>query len=1012
MSLIKPLDIKIIPGDLDTAGRPFQVLPEAHRTCLMSVEDGRVVGVDPHFHAPLGVASYYGFGQDGLYYEAGVAGRTWRERESIDDFTDRVTDPVRWGPAAGNPDLIEGGSDFNGAPPFGLRLHAPYGGPGAEVYDRRGAMIFTHPTSGTIAALSSRVTTRGPTAGMMLDNSALLGIQLDASDLDYIFVGYVNTVDYPFSVVKGHVLGGVPTVTGAVAIPPGTVELEIAIAVDSGAGTYTGRFDVAPVADDYTVGSWVDVGAPVALPAGFPANVAPRFHIAYPAGYIGEDPHAFSDCRVEAGGGVWEGQQRASWWLETLDGSRPLDDSGVNQEAPNRILVTWERDKDGANHLALVDVDDKDDPLLWRRWRNLPRWKPFTRGPTPFWSPGWMDAAQGHILMTRETGDAVTGPTGEVWVVSLRWDTIVVFSNAGVGRYPLVNDAATGRVIRESGSWGSRFWYPPDPNVYRPYDNYDHTRRPLAGSPFVGTLNHNLNEPVVPAITYGVHGKQCDDGVFYAAYGIQESPASLPAVAPCYAGIIALQEGPARAYERRLFQRSEPPELWDATDECWVGANVMHNRSVWWQQGVEEDPLTDLRGELCRRDWSIDAPDNDASAPYIENVQFGGLDRVGAACLNMFTLESNPVGSEVVMVATGWRGEGWGYVLWYDPADPGNSANKTYGYEAAALSFPNPSPDLSVLAPVDGFPGWYVYEHQIADAELDVCRISGSKLQGTPQPLQGGVQQPLLGQFEGQQVESAEPAEWLAYAKHAGQQALRRDYALLRGQRLNRGEFVLEVAAEWTPPWSFGDRFAAQKYLRTNQGASLRLFYETDRRMLAFVEWRITGTTGNNLDSVVDAFASATWYRPNGAVTNQSGSRPLASWSLQNLAPVRMRIKRTANALTMTVFDSNTGQFETVLQVDQPPSSPALYGLQATMDDAAGGPACGTYWRVSALGVAPSDDPLGGPFVRPMDYPILPSLGASVQGVVGSRSSFPTPAGSGVIVIAEGWPFGAIPPHP
>jgi len=143
MSLIKPLNFSIRQGDADTDARTLQQLETVHRSALMAVLRGKNLDVQGHFYDPLGVATYYGFGADGTYYEAGVAQRTWLEQECIDDFADMVTDTTMWAAASGNTDLGEGGINYATHTPFGRRLYVEYAGPGAEVYDRKGLMVLT-----------------------------------------------------------------------------------------------------------------------------------------------------------------------------------------------------------------------------------------------------------------------------------------------------------------------------------------------------------------------------------------------------------------------------------------------------------------------------------------------------------------------------------------------------------------------------------------------------------------------------------------------------------------------------------------------------------------------------------------------------------------------------------------------------------------------------------------------------------------------------------------------------
>jgi len=989
MSLIKPLDIQYAQGTLDTAGRPLQILEEAHRVALMPVATGRTPGVTPQFNDPTGIASYYGFGKDGLYYEAGVAGRTWKPQESIDDFADKVTDPLRWTTASGNPDLTEGAINYWSDPPFGRRLFLEATSAAAFVADRKGLMV--HTPAGDKAIISGRVTTVGEDAelGAALAFCVLLGLQQVGSDADYIFAGYANTVTHTFSLVMGVVVAGVPTVTGTVPVPTGSLEASIAIEIDHGGGTYTCHYSFSPVAEDHTGGSWGTFAAPIALPAGWPSASVPRIHSEFPPFTPLTTRHSIADVRVELGSGPFLGAQRASWYLETSDGTRPLLDSGVGAVCPDELMVMWERDGAGFNTLTLIDVSTPADPLLWRRWGNLPTWERHPRRKHRFWSPGWIDADEGHIMMTRNTTGSVGGDeTGEIWIFSLRWDTVVVFNTVGVGRYSLLFDVPTGRVLRETGSWGSRFLYPPTLNGYAISDNYDHTRQALSGVPFVGTYSNISLEEIAPAITYGVNGKVGDDGVFYLAYGIQGTRPSYPASAPCYAGVIALQEGPARHYERRIFQNNDTARIWDTTDEGWIGVALTHARAIWWHQAIEDSPTSDLYGVLSRKDFVGDVADNTRLAPYLDNVSYGTPDRLGSACLNMYLLDSLPIGDEFICIATGWAGDSWVFVLWYDSAIPSNSQSRTYGHTNAAQTFVPPTADLGLLQPSAVFPGWFIYEHEDTIPEVDLCRISGSRLRSealVPDP------------------------QWIGYTRMLGQEAKLRDYTMLRGQSLNRGEFVVELDAKWTPPWNFGDRFVTYEDFTALQSTGIRLFIESERRLLGYVEFRIQGRPAL-ASAEVEVKGFLQWGQLGGLESLTENTVVLTGWANQNNATVRLRIRRLGGLLELMYYDEAAVGFVTVLSVPDVPQAPVLYGMQTLMSDAPGGPACGTMWRIDGFNVAPSDDPLGGAFSRIVDYDSLPSVGASSQGCVVSRQAPPTGV-LGSIIIAEGWMFPMFPPQ-
>ena len=125
MAVLKPLTFKFKQGDTDTAGRSLQVLDTVHRSTLINIVRGKPLAGRSDFKDPTGIFLYNGFGADGVYYTAGTPGRTWTQRQCIDDFTDKVTDADRWDAIVN--DFIEGGLENFGATPFGDRLYAEYG---------------------------------------------------------------------------------------------------------------------------------------------------------------------------------------------------------------------------------------------------------------------------------------------------------------------------------------------------------------------------------------------------------------------------------------------------------------------------------------------------------------------------------------------------------------------------------------------------------------------------------------------------------------------------------------------------------------------------------------------------------------------------------------------------------------------------------------------------------------------------------------------------------------------
>jgi len=987
MSQIKPLIALIKNGDLDTTARPLMVRETIHRTSLMPVLRGREPEGQSDFKDPTGVLGYYGFGADGYYYENGVQGRAWKPEESIDDFTDVVTDTERW-TGIGN-DFSEGAIDRIASAPFGKRLFCEYVGPGVEVYDRKGTMVFSHPASGDKAILSARVTTFGEGAeqGSGIEQCILLAVQQQGSDSDYIFVGYCNSVTYPFSVIHGHVTGGVPAITASVALPPDTQEVDVAINVDS-AGTYRGYYNVTGVVSNYTGPSWSAVGAAEVLPGGWPTNAVPRIHASFSTDADVGERHSLSDVRVEIGGGIWEGQQRASWWLEILDGGNPGHLAGTRQDCPDELLINWERSLDEECALTLVDMDTPSDPKLWRRWDLLSRWKDRDRAiepESPWWSPGWMDAHEGHIVMTRDTlhqnVDEQEGK-GEVWIVSLRWDKSLIFNTQGIGRYLTYYDRVSGRSLRESGSWGARrYSYE---SAWHPEYVYDKTQDPSA-FPFVGTMRNGNSEVLTSAVTYGVNIRKMADGTLVVAYGIQEYPVVYPGEGKYFGATLKLSEG-GTAHERRLFRKDVSGyDVWDQSDEAWVMVGLSNAGVLYWNQAREDGPFDELLGVLCRKDFTVLAPDNLSTAPYTEDTSWEQTDRFGAKGINLFVMDSNPVGSEVVAFSSGWFAGSHLAMLWYNSGDPNASVVKTYGHQ---FNPPAVSYNMDVYSPDPHFPNWFNYIIQDLSSELDRSRLTLGPAKGADS---------FVSIAEGM---------WLCYGHFLGGTAITHRNDVIRGGVIDRSDFVLDLKGRFIPPFAAGNGFQAIDSMSSGQRYECSLRILGEKRLFGRIGLVIlgngSGTGGVTIESSLSyvtgggKISSSNAYTP-GGLASTSGSL------------FHVRVKRVANIWKFMYYDVDQSLFVTILEVVGL-RGPVVPLVSSILNDAPG-LAAGVGVELTSLTLAPMDDALGSLFYRPVDIATLPSNYAANSAGAVLRENVPS-SGSGQIVVGDSWFFPGIMPRP
>lgn len=981
MSILNSLTYQFQEGSLDTTGRLLQEKDIAHRGAIMANARGKPSAGQSHFKSPSGEASYYGFGADGWFYEAGVKQRTWRAGESIDDFADLVTDTQRW--TFIGTDFSEGGIDPADTP-FGKRLYATYVGPGAETYDRKGLMAFSVPNVNN-AVLSGRAYTfgEGAAAGVNIENSLLLGIQQFASDIDYVFVGYVNTATFPFSVVQGHVIAGIVTVTTSVPLPAGTTEIEMMIEMDPTGSTYQSFYSTDLSVNDYGHPSWLAIGPVTPLGVGWPSNAVPRIHCEFPAGFAGGE-HRLSDVRCEEG--PWVGQQRSTWWLEVQDITNPTNSSGTQAECPDEVLVVWGRDADGTADLTLIDMDTTSDPLLWRRWQNFGVWgnKDWTH--QKHFSPGWLDADEGHIVLTRDT-KGVSGSAGdekgEIWIVSLRWDKILVLNVDGVGVYLVDYNTTTGRLLREASTWGARRWYSKD--TYSDLSHYDKYQVPATGSYF-GTLSKIGTEAIVPAITYGVSVRRGDDASIYLAYGIQEVPTSLPDTGEYYSGFFQLQEdNSSLQYPRKIFRQDDSTlNVWDESDEAWVVVGISYERALWWMQALEDGPYDEFEGCLLRVDTTVHAFDNAVSAAYNEDLLLRNNDWFGGRGIDLNLIDSSPVGDELVFVSSGWMGGSHITLVWYDSGTPASSVVKTYGVDVSKKSV---SHDLDVVLPAEEFPAWVMPEFPSTVTDLNVCRIASSS---------GIGEDSFLKELDGR---------WLAYGQWNGigpNKEVRCE--LWRGVAVNRGDFVVEIDGKYIPPFAAGYFFGARDFLGNKQKYRISLGCVGEKNLRV----RIGLLSQGAVNGGEEFFWDYSFMEGTGSSSSSSVVVP-SVLVRQPGADLKFRIKRVDDQWTLLYWDVNTGAWKSAITFTGP-MIPVIPFIQSYMVDDVGIP-CSVGVELNSFQLAPSGDALGSFYHCPVDYYVKEYRHNYLSSAVMQRDLVPT-SSSGSFVMGDAWVFPGVMPRP
>ena len=980
--MLDTLSFNIHKNDIDSDGRILQYLDTVHRVSILPVLKGKPLAGQTHFKNPTGIGTYNGFGSDGSFYTAGVLGRIWYAQESIDDFSDAVTDVDRWEGIVN--DFQEGGVVPSLAYPSGLRLNCRYLGPLAEVYDRKGKMVFQNGISGNEAVISGRVKVPVSSVGVNLENGLLLCLQQQGSNDDYVFVGIVNTATYPRSVVQGDVVGGVFTVTSSLVLPVGTLEVDVAIKIDYVGSIYQGFYSLSPIGEDYTGASWSVVGGTQVLGAGWPSDCVPRIHAEFPSGYTVGEYKSLSDVRVEVGSGYFTGQQKASWWLANQDPNN-TEVSGTQAECPNEVVIVWERDASGNAALSLIDATFPTTPKLWRRYKNIGICKDWDRV-NENWSPGWMDADEGHIVLTRNTkGDlGVQGDErGEVWLFSLRWDRVLIFNVEGIGSFVSFYDASTGRILRESGNWGSL-----KTNTSQTYANILYDRYQVnAISGFVGTVRNGMLEVLSAALTYGVSIRRLSDNNIYVAYGVHEINTGIQ----YYAGILHLNENTHQAiqYARWICRKKSLfYAVWDQTDEAWLIVSLAYNMGLWWLQAGYSGPMDELEGALSRLDISsvVGFPNNVTTSPFEETLSWYATDIFSGRGFNINVMDTNiPTIQEIVTVASGWLGGSHLTLLWFNAVTPIATIVKTYG---VSLPPETPSYFMDSIMPSNDFPRWLSIILPDSDAKLSRLRFTGSAGVGSDSfiPVSEGLWS-CVGKFKGESLEGF-------------------SHKVARNIAIDRSDFTIEVEGRLIPPFAAGVGYQAHSLMSTSQIFTFMLELWGEKKTRGYIALVLKG--GGGALGTINIQSGLSYYNMSGQQTFTQVVAAPALMSLPN-ALVLLRVSRIGNTWTFSFFNQDTLSWSTVM-MQEGLRLPLISMLGVGLIDNFGF-SCGVGVEINRVELAPLSFPIGTVFHRPVDYAIIPSTFGFFSGGVVSRQEIPTPT-SGGFVVSQGWSFPGLMPRP
>ena len=744
-------------------------------------------------------------------------------------------------------------------------------------------------------------------------------------------------------------------------------------------------------------------------------DAVPRVHAEFPAGYTAGRRWSLSDVRCEQGN--WSGQQRASWFLETADGTNPADNAGSLQQCPTELMVTWERNKsagysddDNNGTLTLINTEDSSDLLLWRRFPNIGVWAGQDGPPEnywQFWSPGWLDAAEGHIVMTRNTAPYVEDTaspeySGEVWLFSLRWDRVLIFTISAGIRSLLSYSDISGRVLRESGTWGARRYAVPKAV---PITNYDKSFLPTAD--FAGTLRKEGSESLVSGLTYDCKIKQGDDGLMYVAYGIQQVPnaGTLGADSPAFAGVIRLGEDPStRDKTRWLFQKSTGGfyPLWSRS-ESWVGIGLSTGRVLYWMQHRSDGQFDEKAGVLCRKDFSGSIGDNLSTAPITETNSWQGGGAFVGNSVHMSCVDSSPLGGEVVTLVTGSDISSLAHLFVYDAGAPASSQFLSIGAnnDGEPVTY-----SMTKAMPMVEFPRWYVYAlkgGEYSTSEVRTGFTTRSKDEGKPSfralstsvargtPSIGGTS--LLGS-----------GNWLTHAKVLGLVANPSPgqpthvHKIARGKAIEAGDFTIELQGLLYPAFRAGDCFNALESAPPTQiiMIGLQLVGDKDTKFTLGFEFK-----GN------DTATGGVFYRVGAEFATSTGATSVKNSVVSGLNSnipgyvIRLRLKRQSTDVLYQVYDQVQGSFLTIYTQEECPQLPLMpVIIQEVYDDLGLDFSLGVEW--SSMILAPADDPVGSVHFRPSDRQGMIQTLASVSGCVANRAALPTLT-SGDVVVSDAW---------
>jgi len=334
------------------------------------------------------------------------------------------------------------------------------------------------------------------------------------------------------------------------------------------------------------------------------------------------------------------------------------------------------------------------------------------------------------------------------------------------------------------------------------------------------------------------------------------------------------------------------------------------------------------------------------------------------------------------LVSSGWLGDSYLTAVWLGGATPElRTYGKVFPTEGVSHNFTN-------ILPANEYPRWFKNQYVRDDDLLKLCRLTGGGANGA--------------------ASFYDPADgmWLAYGKFNGVGAGKREYELMRGQAIERGDFVLEVNGTLIAPFAAGFGIEAINGMSAGQIFNISLLVRGDKRFTAKTVYQLNGNAAGLGGLSVAGYRR---FRTSSGEIINAGGFAANSINYAHGAKFRLRIKRAENIFTFSFYDNSIESFRTIAEFEGL-RVPVVPSLAVSLTDSAG-IAAAVGIELENFLLAPSEDALGSLHHRVCSYNTIPSQLSSVSGAAVFREKTRTVSDSQLIV-GDGWTLPGMLPRP